>query len=110
MHLLTSKLIFLRNDLPESYEKNFMLIKKNENKKNKESFIISSKKRKKLIKKNLDLYIINKDLTIKRILLIYFSFLNFKLLILFVIKNIMIVNNIIKFVSFDYNLKDMKPD
>src|SRR5205085_7148505 len=63
-----------------------------------------------LAKKNPNLHVINEDLTTKRILLIYLSFLSFKLLILFVIENMMIINDIIKFVNFDYNLKDMKPE
>jgi len=85
-----------------------MLIKENKNKENKKLFIIFLKKRKKLVKKNPDLHVIDEGLTIKKILLIYLSFLSFELLILFVTGNMMTINNIIKLVNFNFNLKDMK--
>ena len=66
MHLLISNLILLGNDLPESFEKDFISIKEDEDEENKKSFITSLKKKKRLIKKIPDLHIINEDLTVKK--------------------------------------------
>ena len=72
--MLTSNLILLRNDLSENSEKDFILIEEDEDKENEKSFITSSKKGKRLVKKIPDLYVIDEDLITKKNIINIFFF------------------------------------
>ena len=74
IYLLTSNLILLRNDLSENSEKDFILIEEDEDKENEKSFITSSKKGKRLVKKIPDLYVIDEDLITKKNIINIFFF------------------------------------